>query len=445
MLMFTYHVVWTIVCVCFLPILPFLTSKRFLKRCGLSLPSAPIKQGSIWIHALSVGEVLSALPLVKMLGEKYPHKDIVFSVTTVTGMDVAMKELEGGVKALVTMPLDFWWSVRRIVNRIRPSVFILVETDIWPALIHHLKKRGIKTILVNGRVSPRTFRSYRRFPTVTRMMLGQIESCLVQSDLDRLRLVRAGMDPGKIQTTGNIKFDHNRVAMSSEEHQKWLHLLCLHPGDPVWVAGSIHRGEEKVIFEVFKRLRPFFERLRLVLAPRNMECSNDFIRQARQMGFKTVLKTDLPEIGADYDVLIINTLGELARIYGISTVSFVGGSLVPVGGHNVLEPAGFGCPVVFGQYTYNFAEMSELLAEAGGGLRVKDGNELYKTMKMLLTESEKRAEIGEFARNFVEENRGVLERVVSHIADCSQMASGPRKENSDLPQISPAGLDGDLP
>ncbi|MBW1703769.1 MAG: 3-deoxy-D-manno-octulosonic acid transferase [Deltaproteobacteria bacterium] len=425
MFVFLYHFMWTLVFLLVIPLLPLITKrKRIAERLSLSLPPASLKGESIWIHALSVGEVISALPLIKALSIKYPDKGIVFTVTTSKGMGIAKRELKGNVKALLPMPIDFWWCIRRMVNHVRPSAFILIETDIWPGLIDYLGRRGIKSVLVNGRVSPRTFRSYRRFSIFTRMMLEPLESCLMQSDLDRERLLQAGIDPDRVRTVGNIKYDRDWVPMANEERQKLLRALNLGVEDMIWVAGSTHAGEEEVVLRTFKKLRPSFARFRLILAPRKIERSEDILVQARDMGLETVLKTGISRSRDPYDVMILDTLGELGRIYGLSKVSFVGGSLVPIGGHNLLEPAGFGCPVLFGPHTHNFVFMSESLLEAGGGWRVKDAEALYEAMKTLLKDTEKCNVMGRLAKAFVEKNRGALERVMSYIAECISRSRG---------------------
>lgn len=425
MLIFLYHFTWTLVFFLVIPFLPlFRKSERIAGRLALWLPAASLEGGNIWIHALSVGEVISAVPLVKALNLKYPDKDIVFSVTTSRGMGVAQKELKGNFNALLPMPIDFWWCIRRIVNHVRPSVFILIETDIWPGLIDHLRRRGIRSVLVNGRVSPRTSRSYLRFPFFTRMMYEPLESCLMQSELDRERLLKAGIEPGKVRTVGNIKYDREWTPMGQEERQTLLRALDLGSEDLIWVAGSTHPGEEEVLLKTFKKLRPSFTRLRLILAPRNIERSEDILGQARDMGLETVLKTGISRSRDPYDVVILNTLGELGRIYGLSKVSFVGGSLVPFGGHNLLEPAGFGCPVLFGPHTHNFVLMSELLVEAGGGWRVKDEEALYEALKTLLKNTETCTGMGRLAKEFVEKNRGALDRVVSYVAECLGRSGG---------------------
>ena len=398
-----------------MPIVLLLRNKRLLARLAIHLPSTYLKGNSIWIHALSVGEVISALPLVNALRQKYPDRDIVFSVTTAKGMAIAKKELEGKVRVLITMPYDSWLCVRRLVSYIKPSVFVLIETDIWPALLGYLKKRGIRTVFLNGRISPRTFRSYQRFPFFVRMVFKHIHLCLMQSDLDRDRLLQSGIGPSeKVITVGNIKFDQEWKVLGKEEQGQLHKSLGLDPKDTIWVAGSTHSGEEGIVLNVYKRLLATIPSLRLIIAPRKVEQSDEILRQAKQMGLTVSLKSELPE-ERGHNVLILNTLGELGRIYGLAEVSFVGGSLVPFGGHNLLEPASFGCPVVFGCHTHNFVLMSEALLEAGGGERVHDGEELYSAVRSLLRDTEKRTHMGRNAREFVQRNSGALDRAMAYI------------------------------
>lgn len=416
MLMFLYHFMWTLILVPLFPILLMVRKGRFVERLALRLPATSLERGNIWIHALSVGEVISALPLIESLRLDDPGKNIILTVTTSRGMAVASSELKPKVGTLITMPVDLWWCIRRIVHYVKPSIFILVETDVWPGLVDYLSKRGIRSILVNGRISPRTFKSYRRFSFFVRKMFKPFDSCLMQSDLDSNRLVTIGIDPGKVRTVGNIKYDRDWIPMGREERRKWSDLLGIRQEDLVWVAGSTHRGEEETLMQVFSRLRLSFPALRLIIAPRRIELSGEILRQAQSMGLRAVLKTEILKNNGYYHIVVVNTLGDLDRIYGIAQVSYVGGSLVPIGGHNLLEPASFGCPVLFGPHTFNFVLMSESLVEAGGGLRVQDGEELYEAMKALLEDAELRSKMGGLARGFVEKNKGALERVVSHIA-----------------------------
>jgi 3-deoxy-D-manno-octulosonic-acid transferase len=416
MLMFFYHLMWTVVLVLLVPTTPFLKKKSLRKRLTIPLPATHLGNGNIWIHALSVGEVLSAIPLVEALNRYHSDKDIVFTVTTEKGMEIAGKHLKDKVKALFSMPVDFWWSIHRITNHIKPCIFILVETDIWPGLLRYLQKKGIKSILVNGRVSPQSFKSYIKFHFFVRKMLGFLHCCLMQSDLDRKRLLRAGAEPVRVITIGNIKFDREFVPMTTEEHQKWLEVLGLDIQDPIWVAGSTHPGENELLLEVFHRLRQTFPYLRLIIAPRDISQANEIYKKARAMGLTAALRSELGNGKIRYDLLILNTIGELERIYGIGQISFVGGSLVAVGGHNLLEPANFGCPVLFGPYTENFVEMSKLLEEAGGGQRIRDKEELFEAVDRLLKNRELRIEMGKRAADFVVKNRGALKRAVFYIS-----------------------------
>ncbi|MFH1489594.1 MAG: glycosyltransferase N-terminal domain-containing protein, partial [Pseudomonadota bacterium] len=326
-LLLFYHFAWTFFVVLLLPFLPFIRGGRLIERLGLRFPAVPPMKRPIWIHALSMGEVLSSLPLVRALRSAYPDRDIVYSVTTPQGMKIARQELKREVQFFFTMPLDFWWAVRRVVGAIRPCFFILVETDLWPGLLHHLKKRGVAALLVNGRISPRTLDAYLKCKYFVRMMLDCFEFCLMQSDLDRERVLKLGVEVGRVITAGNIKFDRERAPMRSEEHRTWMDALHLKPGEPLWVAGSTHEGEEEILLDALLDLRAAFPGMRLIIAPRKIERA-EFIRNlGNQRGFKTRLKTGLAGSGGGYDVLILDTIGELGRIYGIARISFVGGSL----------------------------------------------------------------------------------------------------------------------
>jgi len=425
MFTFLYHILWTIAFLVCTPVALLFRNERLLGRLALNLPPASLGEDNIWIHALSVGEVISALPLVSTLSRKYPGRGIVFTVTTVKGIAVARKELEGTVKAVIPMPVDSWLCVRRMVRYIKPSVFVLVETDIWPALIGYLKRMGIKAILINGRISPRTFKSYQRFPFFVRRMFKPLGLCLMQSDLDRDRLILSGIEsPRKVITIGNIKFDREWKTMGDEKRSRLLSSLGFDPEDTIWVAGSTHPGEDEIMLKVHKRLHASFPSLRLILAPRKIEQSDEILKKAQDMDLKATLKSELPEVGGYHDVLVLNTIGELGRIYGLSEVSFVGGSLVPFGGHNLLEPASFGCPVVFGYHTHNFVLMSELLVEAGGGRRVQDGEELYEELNKLLADFEMRHRMGTQAKEFVEKNKGALDRAMSYIVENMSRTGG---------------------
>jgi 3-deoxy-D-manno-octulosonic-acid transferase len=413
-----YHLAWTLIAVPLLPFAAFSRSDRLRQRLALSYLPERRWGKSIWIHALSVGEVISALPLVRAMRQAYPSKDIVFTVTTSQGMDIARREVQAEVRALLPMPLDFWWSIDRLSGSLDPELFIIVETDLWPGLMHHVKQRGAHTLLVNGRISPRTLRAYKRCPPIARMMYQDVDLCFMQTDLDTERLTRIGVPPHKVKTLGNIKFDRDWPVMNRDEYDLWLRELHLNAEDPVWVAGSTHQGEDAIVLDVFQNLLPLFPRLRLIIAPRRLDDATGIQRLAELKALTPVLRTDVAGADASYDVLILNSIGELGRVYGIATISFVGGSLVPQGGHNPLEPASLGCPVLFGPHTQDFDMMSEMLIEAGGGKRVKDGQELFIAMKELLSERANAEQMGNRGKGFVELNRGSLARVMDHLRAC---------------------------
>ena len=417
-----YHFLWTFLLVFFALAAFFSGSRRLRERLALRLPKALPKEGNLWVHALSVGEVISAIPLVERLKKAFPEKDIVFSVTTQSGMAVAMEKLSGRVEVVMTLPVDAWWCVRRMVHYVRPSVFILVETDLWPALLVYLKQKGVRSLLVNGRISPRTLKSYKKAPAVVRRLFAPLAYCLMQSHLDRERLLQVGVARKKVMTVGNIKFDREMPVLDAGDKRRWLEILGLKPEMQIWVAGSTHEGEEAVLLKVFQELQPHFPLLRLVIAPRDVGRSREIKTLINTRGMRTALRTAVSKSFHPYDVLVLDTVGELGQVYGLGAVAFVGGSFVPIGGHNLLEPAASGIPVLFGHHTHNFEFMSESILKAGGALRVQDGRELFDTMKLLLSDSGLRMQMGNRAKAFVAENRGALGRVVGYIAE--NMAKG---------------------
>jgi 3-deoxy-D-manno-octulosonic-acid transferase len=439
MLLFFYHLLWTLGFIFLLPAFLIASKGRVLRRFRHEPGPMGFAGRTIWVHALSVGEVISAIPLVEALVSQGRQENVLFTATTDQGLVVARKELGSRVKWLSGMPFDAWWLVRALVASFNPSVFVLVETDIWPGLLYHLKKKGTGIILVNGRVSPRTFRRYKRFRYIVDFLFAPFDLCLVQSDLDRDRLVYAGVDPGKVKVTGNIKFDRSQPRMTETGIISQRNTLALAPGDAVFVAGSIHAGEEVTILETFRRLRSDFPGLRLILAPRRIDQAGTILDRARKMGFTSVRRTDLHPKGTNYDVLILDTIGELAGVYRVGTVAFVGGSLVPEGGHNLLEPAAHGCPVLFGPHTFNFTSMADALALCGGGRRVGDGEALQEVVRNLLSSPEERDRMGRHARRFVEENRGALARVISAIKKCADDPGSEALHEDRTDQISYTG------
>jgi len=412
--MFAYHFMWTFVLLFFFPLKRFVRNRRLRDRFALDTNSLRPAKDNIWIHALSVGEVVSALPLVNALQAKYSDQGVIFTVTTRSGMSVAREKLKNRGVRLEFMPLDAWWVLRKFVRHIQPSVFILVETDIWPGLLDWLRRKKIRSILVNGRISPRTYKAYNKARFLIRKLFDPFEWCLMQSDLDRNRLIKVGIPKKKVRTIGNIKFDQEWLAMGGQEKAEWSQRLKIKPGAFLWVAGSTHPGEEEILLDVFAKLRASFPDFRLILAPRNIGRSHEVMEMASRRDLKGALRSSVSDsLEAEREVLILDTMGELGRIYGLAEVSFVGGSLVPVGGHNLLEPASFGCPVLFGPHTHNFVFMYSMLLEWEGGLRIHDAESLHDALKTLLTDRAKCNRMGERAGTFVKSNRGAIENVLA--------------------------------
>ena len=414
-LLFSYDFFWTLTLIILLPLLPLWKKIRLSDRLCLRLPHHQSGRNSIWIHALSVGEVISALPIYQEIKRRHPSRNIVLSVKTAQGIKIARDKLGDKEDLLLPMPLDFWWSTRRISRYIDPNIFIMVESDIWPGLVHYLSKRNSKVLLINSRISPRTYKAYKKCSLFSKKLFNAIDIVLTQTELDNKRLVDIGVSAEKVITSGNIKFDTLWDSIQFEDKTHWLNIFNFGSKDRIWVAGSCHKGEYEIIIEVYKSLLSSFPELCLILAPRNPDTADDISNLCRISGIKSFRRSDPKRTKENAKLLVLDSIGELGRIYGLAEISFVGGSLVPIGGHNLLEPARFGSPVLFGPYTHNFVEMSEMLIEAGGGIRVKDGESLYKNMKRLLTNREEANKIGRMALKFVNTNKGALNRVLAHI------------------------------
>jgi 3-deoxy-D-manno-octulosonic-acid transferase len=412
-MLFFYHLFVTITLTIVFPFLyPLKNRFRLGERLGLEFSNLDQPtQKRLWVHALSVGEVLSSMPLLEALKRKYPSRELALSVKTATGLKIARQKTGQIIDYVLPMPFDFWWSTRKIINTIQPALFILVETDIWPGLIASLKKRGIKTILVNARISPRAERSYARWRFFMKRVLGGLELCLVQTEIDRQRIMKGGLPSNRIKVTGNIKFDTKWSSMTYADRQSRRALFGL-KDCPTWIAGSTHYPEEATILKVFGELLDLFPNLALIIAPREAGRFEDVYEFARGKGFKVMRRTELPKEKHGCNVIVLDTLGELGRFYGLADVAFVGGSLVKKGGHNLLEPASFGVPVLFGPHTYNFATMSQLLIRDGGGRVIADEHELLRAMTDLLGDRGERELMGQRAQEFVQHNQGALDRVM---------------------------------
>ena len=374
---------------------------------------------SIWIHAVSVGEVLTARPLARDLRTRYPRLRIFLSTTTMTGQALARQNVHE-VDAVFYFPFDLPIFVRRTLDLVRPRLFVMMETEIWPNLLRECRRRGVKTAIVNGRLSQRSYPRYRLVRGFIRRVLDDIDSFCVQSEQSARRFIDLGANPGRVTVTGSLKFDSLDLAaptLQSRARDRVLRFFRLSTSRTVIVAGSTMKGEEGQVLRAFRRVRGTVPSALLILAPRHIERVPEVHQLCSQEGFKTVRRGELP-IDAEprADIVILDSIGELATIYQLATVAFVGGSLVATGGHNILEPAVFGKPIVFGQHMENFAEIADAFIANVAGVQVKSERELADTLVALVTDPIRRARLGAAARALVEANRGAKDKSITVLA-----------------------------
>jgi 3-deoxy-D-manno-octulosonic-acid transferase len=373
-------------------------------------PDRPV----IWVHAVSLGEVVAVAPLVKALHARHPECRYLITTVTETGREAVEQRL-GDIAEHGYAPLDFPWAVSRMVRRIRPVLYVFVETEIWPNLLWTLHDRHVPSVLVNGRLSSRSF-SRQDLPVIRsfyRSVLETLTLCLMQSDRDRDRIVALGAESSRVHVTGNIKFDQPLPEVRSDESLRRSFGLDEH--EHLILAGSTHPGEEELVVSAYQRIVTSNPSTVLMLAPRHIERADRVEAMLREAGVVAQRKSQIREKQTGPRVIILDTRGELARAYREAVVAFVGGTLVPVGGHNLLEPAVWGTPVLFGPYTDHCAEVATLLSEAGGGRRVTGAEDLVATLDEWLSQSDTRSRVGEAAKQAVLNNQGALTRSLEFI------------------------------
>ena len=379
------------------------------------LEPRPTSAPCIWVHGVSVGEVLSARGLVQRLKRRFPSWEIVISTTTDTGQDVARRNYPE--KRIIYYPLDFSWAVRRALSRINPQVIILVELDLWPNFLRAAKARGASIAVVNGRISQRSFRNYRRLWPFLKRAFSSIDLFAVQEETYAQRLTNLGIPKEKVVVTGTMKYDTVVTEKDEALRQKMMKILRVTKKHIVLVAGSTHESEEKDILKVYSALVKEFPELRLVIVPRHPERFDGVAQVISESGFNCLRKTQLEErkitgaLGRD-QVILVDTMGELIDIYRLADLAFVGGSLIPKGGHNMLEPAGLARPVLFGPFVFNFQDVAENLLQARAAIQVKDTSDLENSLRELLRNPEKGEQMGQAGRKLVLQMQGATERTL---------------------------------
>jgi 3-deoxy-D-manno-octulosonic-acid transferase len=377
------------------------------------------RRPTIWVHAVSMGEATAVVPLVQQLKTRYPAARVFVSTITETGKETVLRQLAGQAEHLY-FPLDFRWSVRSALQTVRPNLIVVVETELWPNFLREAAARRIPVILVNGRLSTDSFAGYRRLRPFFRRVLASFTICAMQTDRDVERMIQLGMEPKRVVRTGNLKYDQVAVSAQATAGLISRQTLRLADGEELLVAGSTHPGEEEAVLDCYRRLLGVTPALVLVLAPRHIERAEDVVRAVQSRGFTAVRRTKLPGAGGapitGRRVIILDTRGELATLYRDAALVFVGGSLVNVGGHSLLEPAAWGKAVVFGPHMDHFAEAAEQFLASGAGVMVHDNDEMAQIMTALLTDRSRLEAMGKAAYQLVLENQGALARTVALIA-----------------------------
>jgi len=346
------------------------------QRLGFIKPCRDPRKKAVWIHAVSVGEVLSLQNLVRQLRVRHPSWEIFFSTLTNTGFRLAQEKLKD-VDHLFFVPFDFGWSVRRVFRAIRPSVLVLAESEFWPNLLRQAKRHSAAVILANGRVSDRSFGRYQKLKPLARHLWPHVDRFLVQTEQDRKRLEILGVPAGRVRVTGNLKSEISLRDLKPADVRRMKKHLALPGKGKVVVAGSTRPGEEDALLEGFADARRKRDDVFLILAPRHLDRVSEIEDICGRAGWTVCRKTRVRP-GKSWDILVLDTMGELAHFYGLCDAAFIGGSLVPWGGHNILEPAYYGKPIFFGPYMHNFAFLAETFIRAGGAGVVRNKKDLAK-------------------------------------------------------------------
>ncbi len=385
-------------------------AESYRQRLGIGMPHFGKSSRRVWFHALSVGEVLSVVPLVKTVKEMDPALEIVFSTATETGQITARKSLSAWVDRFFYMPLDFPWAVQRLVSHLKPTLFILTETDVWPNLLFCLKESGIPRFLVNGRISPRSFERLKRFKRLMAPIFFSLDAVFAQSPDDKLRYEQLGMPGHCVYAAGNLKVDSVLAPLTEKETLELARSMGLVPGRPTWIAGSTHEGEEENLLQVHGMLRKGNPDLLLIIAPRDIKRAEGLASLCAGNGAPAARRSMSEGVGAK-PVYLLDTLGELSRFYALGSVAFIGGSLIPFGGHNPLEAAAQGKFAVWGPHLFNFRQIEAALIDAGCGARISNLEELEDLVGRFLGDPSLRDSVHEKAREFIGTQEGPVKGI----------------------------------
>jgi len=420
MIPFLYNIVLTIFLILHIPYLLLQTlfrkqPKKLMKERLGSLPDLSPKN-PIWVHAASVGEVLCSIPLLKRIKKEIPDCEVVLTTMTSTGNETARK-LIPEANWILFFPIDHPLIIRRAIRNIRPRLLLIAETELWPNLLRFCGRKKIPVVLFNGRISEKSFRGYLFLKSFFKRCLNNISFFLMQTEEDRNRILEIGAPQDRAEVTGNIKFDQFFPSIDLKATVELSVSLGLQGKEPILIAGSTHQGEEEIFIQLFKNLRTTHPHLVLILAPRHLDRLEEVEKILRSEGLSWRRRSSLPIQGRDetFGVILLDTMGELMKIYSLGTIVFIGGSLISIGGHNPLEPLFYKKCVLFGPYMFNFLEISRHLLIEGGAVLVNDREALSSKIDQLLKDERARNEIGENGYRFIQKHRGATERIFKKI------------------------------
>ena len=378
-----------------------------------------VPTGAVWFHAVSLGEVHVLRQLVPAFRLRHPDRPCVVSATTDTGMEEARKLFPD--LAVFPFPFDFSWACRRTLDRVRPALIVLTESELWPNFLGEVRRRHIPIALVNGRMSPRSLARYHRLSFLVRRMFAGLDLVAVQTDEYAAAMLTLGATPGQVVVTGNLKYDGAMTERANPKSRDLAALLAIAPDDLVWIAGSTCDPEEQAVLEVFRRAVAAHPRLRLILVPRQPDRFDEVARLLEKQSLPVVRRSalaspmEIPE-GEMPPVVLVDTIGELNALYALASVAFVGGSLDGKrGGQNMIEPAAYGAAVVFGPHVWNFKDPASRLLACGGACQAGNAAELSELVLRFLADPEERQAVGKLARAFVLSQQGATKRTLDRL------------------------------
>lgn len=408
-------------------IMRLIREKGFGQRLAQSFGFLPIEdmrpvaeKKCIWLHAASVGEIVAASPIIKEIRRTFPDKPVLVSVVTATGYAMA-KRIITDADSIIFFPLDLPLISYGVVKRIRPSVFLMVETELWPNFLKAMAHFSIPVMMVNGRISDKSVERYRYLGSVLKGMLDTVDKFCMQSTIDAEYVIRLGADPERVVVTGNTKFDQNYTNVTSSEQSVLFEQMGFKENFPVLVAGSTHKGEEEIVLTALKKIQEGFPNIKLVIAPRDIMRVDELISLASSFGFVALRRTELLRTHRDdHDIVLLDTIGELCKIYSVGTIVYVGGSLVAHGGHNILEPAAHGKPILVGPHMFNFKDTYALFSKREACMTVTDEATLTEKITYILDHEEIRLQMSRETLAIIEENGGAARNSMIYLRELLQ-------------------------